>query len=171
MPKRTINFTLDAFDENDLIIFHQMVSDLRTIPIKDLQSKEADEAIRNKFRKYNGRAIQTFNNIILTLRIDGHQTQDAMTWIEGFDTRRKQISELMPRCPNCGALLRLFSLDFEIDGYKSIWRCSSCIGCKERDRNDETDPNKYCTYEKKNKKSYEQIMDEQIEEINKIMRQ
>ena len=73
-------------------------------------------------------------------------------------------------CPECGARLMLFPVETENENnYKSVWRCSSCIGCKEKDRQDETDPNERCTYEEFSTKTIEEHIRENNKEVQKIM--
>jgi len=114
--------------------------------------------------------LQTFRNVIQQLRNDGHvineDTIDEVLIVFEEKINQGNLSKLrinmpMKPCPNCDTVMRLFPLDFETEeGHKSIWRCTSCIGCKQKDKNDESNPEDYCTYEEKITKSYEEIMAE-----------
>jgi len=94
--------------------------------------------------------LQTFRNITLTARLDRHSIDDVIDYIDKninslhYAKRRPQTG-----CPNCGRPLRLSLITRDNpSNYKSVLRCSSMIGCAERDRIDETDPDEWCTYEK-----------------------
>jgi len=133
-------------------------------------------SIRKSLGAFSEKDLQTFRNIVLTLRNDGYDIDTAIDFIESGKNRlvskkqQEQIDKLTKKCPNCGSLLRLFAIEQENpSGYKSVWRCSSCIGCKEEDRSDETDPNERCTYEKFSYELVEEYEEKYHKEISKIM--
>ena len=85
------------------------------------------------------------------------------------EEQQRKIAELYRKCPECGAVLRLFSVEENENDYKSVWRCSSCIGCKKQDRDDETDPNERCTYERFSYKAPELYIQEHNDKVAKIL--
>jgi hypothetical protein len=122
--------------------------------------------------------LQTFKNIIMTLRIDGHTIDKALEHINEkvpvstpiSKKKSAQLKKILKKCPNCGSRLALFPVEqWNIDGNKSVWRCTSCIGCKGEDRYDETDPNERCTYERFSQKSVEEHIEEFEKQVSKIM--
>ena len=133
-------------------------------------------SIKKSLGAFSDRDLQTFRNIVLTLRNDGNDIDEALDFIEAGKNRlvskkqQEQINDLTKKCPNCGSLLRLFTIEQEnSEGYKSVWRCSSCIGCKGEDEFDETDPNKRCTYEKFSYHRVEEYEKKYNEAVSKIM--
>jgi len=119
--------------------------------------------------------IQTFKNIVLTLKQYGYTADDGVGYIISLVDKQKKINDLTKLCPDCGQSLKLFPIKEDNEyNYRSKWTCTKgwkCHSCKEEDRFDETDPKDICGWEEDppSTKTYKERADEYTEEVNKIM--
>lgn len=156
---RTIEQSLAAFHPQDLLIFKNMVNAIELSTIADLKIEKIRQNIVKELPKYNGRAIQTFENIINTLHLDGRDIPEALLFIDnGFMTaemkeKANKIHALRPKCPNCEYGLTLIKIYHENEnGFNSMWRCKNCQ-----------------EYERGSARTFEAIMEEYDEKVKKIM--
>jgi len=143
--------------------------------------KERFNEVDKRTQAWTLKQLQEFSNMILTLKYFNISVDEFMAYVElkkkeGSKEvtvslkQMEQIKKLTDICPNCGSALTLFKIDQEnAEGNKSVWRCSSCIGCKEKDRLDETNPNDRCTYERFTKRVYEEYVEEYNKKVAEIM--
>jgi len=93
--------------------------------------------------------LEVFVNIVETLSMDGNSVKTAVEYIK--DSANRIVSDLptVDVCPMCGkAELITYIIERKSENnWSRVRRCSSSIGCKKNDRNDERDSNDFCTYE------------------------
>ena len=149
---------------------------------------ERYEYIDSKVQVWDFGKLQDFITFIEHIEDNDISVKDIKEYIEEYKARKiseaeeyeksqpkitpeqqRRIAELFPKCPECSAELKLFSVEENENDYKSVWRCSSCIGCKKQDRDDETDPNERCTYERFSTTMPELYIQEHNDKVAKIL--
>ena len=130
--------------------------------------------------------LQTFKNIILTIKNDGWEVNDVLQYVKTMkvsrmptqktdaltEEQKKYLQNKYAKlCPECSRPTSLFGVpEGNSKGYKSVWRCTKgwkCVSCNKQDRFDETDPKDICGYEKFSKKTVSSYMDKYNKELNK----
>ena len=145
--------------------------------MEDLKFNE----IENKTQAWSFGQHQDFVNLIITLKNGGISIDEFVEFVEQKKSKaaainrsvnsmtpeqQQQIQALARKCPNCDNVLSLFPVEQENEsGWESVWRCSSCIGCKEKDKQDETDPNERCTFEEFSTRPFQEILKEHNEKL------
>jgi hypothetical protein len=110
------------------------------------------------------RDLQVFRNIIQALSIDGYTVEEAIEYIDMvFDSiydpslnmltkeqREYMIDKYSILCPKCNSPMALFDTPNNNKGHKGVWRCVrgwGCIGCSDKQKFDNVDPDTLCGYE------------------------